>query len=491
MANALPLYEPFSPRPFDYGRRKPIFYPHSPGSNYPRRSGYDYGRKPRGYRNPRRGNSLGRGPRVTFPSGPAYQKPVPLFHGVPKNGTPFGRRAFHSVGRSASVPWKDIFRRFGGAVGGALVVYEGLEALHDYATALTPLENPQWRESAYAPFDRYTVSLPDGWGECSWYPLRSPGRTLSGGRVKRVYTQPSMLGNMSALSNVSGACARYGNNNEWQEGVGQSFNGDTYTGFYTRDWSVPNARWEGNIVPWWIFATDASAPAAFPKAFVTPQGVPAVDMQVLPVTVAPPSLLDSLLPASRPVAAPAAHPQAVPRWLRPYVRQSQLGKTATNGETVSRPNPDPYPRRAPRGTKERKRKWAGMGALSAAKNVLNTTLETCDAIDEIWSALPGHVKWTAGLGRGKNCYDKGRDIYSHFHELDIDQAVWNLVKMYGEDWLYGKYFATSDKVAKRLGFPGWKLDQPITEVLSNLPEDFKSGLLDDIGNTLFGLMKGR
>ena len=63
--------------------------------------------------------------------------------------------------------------------------------------------------------------------------------------------------------------------------------------------------------------------------------------------------------------------------------------------------------------------------------------------------------------------------------------------MYGEDWLYGKYFATSDKVAKRFGFPGWKLDQPITEVLSNLPDEFKSGLLDDIGNTLFGLMKGR
>lgn len=486
MANALPLYEPFGPKPFDYGRRAPVYMPKGNTTGRPRP--YDYGRKPRGYKTPRRGNRLGRGAFHGVPGNPVHRRPAPLFHGNPLKRVPFGRAAWHSPVSPAGVPWKDILRRSARVLGGAIVVYEIWDAFDGIVNNKREVVGP-FRDTDAG---RYTASVPAGWVQCNHVPGRAPGTPTSQNRVYQSYPSPGFVSSMTLNPSITTNCATFNSNNLWTPDIGQSGSGPLYGGVYTRRQYVVGGAWSDNIVPWWMFSTPKGSPIPDPglKFHVSPKGEPAYEGQVIPAYVAPPSILDSLLPASRPVASPAAHPARVPHWALPYVRQAQLGKRVDNGPIQVSPSPVPNPGRPPRGVKERKRKWAGASVLHHSKNVLNTTLETCDAIGEIWDALPGDVKWTQGLGRGKNCADKGLDIYKNFHRLDIDQALWNLVKMYGEDYLYGKYFATSDKVAKRLGFPGWKLDQPITEVMGNLPEEFRSALLDDIGNALASLMKG-
>lgn len=493
MANALPSYNPWSPTPFDYGRRAPSYFPVPRESGYPRTRPYDYGRKPRGYKTPRRGNRLGRGAWHGFPRGPRVERPAPLFHGTPSKGVPFGNRTWHApAGPGARLPWKDILRRAGSLIGGAIVVYEFAGAAYDVWGMVSPKEiEPDFRHDSPDLGQSYWFQS-NGWNICNWVPSRTPGNNGSSlNRIVQTNQVPSNFVDWCLANGVSTNCAQYFSGTGYADRLGEYHPPHTFAGWYTNFVRKATGTDLKDPVPWRMYSLGSADPLKPPQMWTTPLGVRPVGNVVLPVVSPALGTALSLMPSLRPIAEPSGMPGNVPRWMRPYVRQSQLGHQASNGPGVKpNPVPRPNPGRPPRGVKERKRRWAGRGLLAAGREVLNTTLEACDAIDEVWKALPGHVKWTPGMSGGKNCFHKGRDVYNHFDELDIDEALWNLLKMYGEDYLYGKYFAFSDRVAKRLGFPGWKLDQPITEALSQMPEELRSALLDDISGALTDLMGG-
>lgn len=210
----------------------------------------------------------------------------------------------------------------------------------------------------------------------------------------------------------------------------------------------------------------------------TPIGAPRPDEalglvapRLMPVPVVWEDPLPSIVPMLKPLLSPSGFNAPVSYKIIP-ARDSispdlhQVPRANSDNPfpgTITNPNPvsPPKPTRPPKGTQERKKRWFGMGALGIAKKIMRGTTEGCDAVDAVWKALPGKRKWVPGQPQG--CAEKMQALWAHFDEVDIPQALVNLVQMHYEDKLWGKYFKASDKAFGGLGIKGWKGDQPIME----------------------------
>lgn len=304
---------------------------------------------------------------------------------------------------------------------------------------------------------RWQWSIPEGWVECYNNALWAPGT-----RRDR-YVRVDAGKNPGNMLNWAGAnCGTWGSESQYRAAQP----GDWYAGIYTRLWNPSANNWApgANSTPWRTWkAPDGWTGDDLPVYATSPAGEPApgpVQPVSVPVAVPVAPIGFTIDPASRPIGVPSGFNGPLPWVLLP----SNPNGTYTDPSGPPAPPRPPVrpvnPHRPDPGVKERKRRWGGKIAVSYAKELLNTVTESCDAIDAVWQALPGDVKWTPGVP--KTCDKKAADLWKNVDKLDWDQAIMNLLQMYVEDKLWGKYFQLSDKAAAGFGMPGWKLDQPIT-----------------------------
>lgn len=439
------------------------------------------------------GGRLGRSPlfggRVPRANGPLVRLPLSEFPQA-EDLRRFGKaqyqpRPYGMPSRMVAPTMREFLKRGAGRLNFMFDLYE---IVQDVSQMVEPAEVTHVREYPESP-DRYSWYMPAGWDYCSFTPGFQPGL-------------PSAFGTFElyGIGTNDGAgpgsnCATYGGP-YFQEGVGYLDDGRRYLGYYTAD----EHGGPGEAVPWIVVSENSVGTEEEARFYVSPKGQDAVDKRVYSSAYPRTPPLTGLDPSLRPIGIPSGFPRHLPWHMLPKRKRNPFfnfdNGTQTGSSGARQPPPNlpyiPNPTRPPMGTKERKRKWAGMGVLAASKAALNGTLETCDAISAVWDALPRDVKWSPGLGRGKNCADKARDLFTHFDKLDIDEALVNLAKMYIEDKLYGKVFATTDKAGRNLSkhgmkVPGWKIDQPVMNMENPLSN---SGLLQDIEGALFGLIKG-
>jgi len=310
----------------------------------------------------------------------------------------------------------------------------------------------------------YHVTIPSGWIQCTRNDGFAPG---TGGfwppyPLDVVQDNPGsyLYGNPGAICPHFTPVSAYGPWNEtmWYGGIYTAVRGNigwTYSDFF----------------PWvtWRDPDGSHTPADKPISFVkTPSGTLPTEEKPVPVALPAGTVGFTLDPSSRPIGVPSGWNVPLPYTLLPgnpngtYNPPGTDPTPGTDGppRPPRPPRPPENPHRPDPGVKERKRRWGGKMPLSYAKDILNTVTEGCDAIDALWQALPGDVKWTPGVP--KTCDKKAADLWKNVDKLDWDQAIMNLLQMYAEDKLWGKYFQLSDKAAAGFGMPGWKLDQPIT-----------------------------
>lgn len=341
----------------------------------------------------------------------------------------------------------------------------GLEFAFDLYRMMKPSEWTGFHDGLDG--QRWQWSIPAGWVECTHNPLWAPG-VVSGGPTKKFRDAGKNPGNML---NWSGAnCGTWGGESQYRVALA----GDWYAGIYTRLWDSWWNSWApgANSVPWRTWkAPPGWSGKDLPVYAKSPVGVPApgpVKPASVPFVIALAPVGFTIDPASRPIGVPSGFNGPLPWVLLPgnpngtYNPPGTAPTPGTDGppRPPRPPRPPENPHRPKPGVKERKRRWGGKMPLSYAKDILNTVTEGCDAIDALWQALPGDVKWTPGVP--KTCDKKAADLWKNVDKVDWDLAIMNLLQMYAEDKLWGKYFQLSDKAAAGFGMPGWKLDQPIT-----------------------------
>ena len=104
-------------------------------------------------------------------------------------------------------------------------------------------------------------------------------------------------------------------------------------------------------------------------------------------------------------------------------------------------------------------------AVSMALGAIHQATEVKDFVDALFEALPKELQKSAPKSgktmRGSRLppgtpytttYDKARQLYRHWHEVDFDDAVKELLKNHLEDELVGRISGGSDDFSKkRLG----------------------------------------
>lgn len=177
------------------------------------------------------------------------------------------------------------------------------------------------------------------------------------------------------------------------------------------------------------------APRYMPEEFPWPRQLPLPDPAVWPVGV------------PYPATPPAVRPAGLPR------------STTVAGYSVHtsyQQQPRTNPRRAPRGTKERKIR--GKNLLHFFSRLLGKILsgysEVGDFVDSIHDALPKKYQTKDG-----NMLDKLNDIYENWDKVDMSDAIENLVKNEIEDQIVGRIIGRIDKSFRSVGF-----QQGITKV---------------------------
>lgn len=214
-----------------------------------------------------------------------------------------------------------------------------------------------------------------------------------------------------------------------------------------------------------------------PAPHTTPRSQPAPS----PAPYVMPQLDPETQPGKGPNISPTPKPVPYPRvpQLRPYpdrVNQRQVGY----GVAVSpqpgtgvhwNPKPVPYapgPPRPPRaGEKERKFGMTGPGAsamYTALRYAMELT-ELSDLVSALWKAMP------AKLRRESGCTNQGcRLVYiaKHLDDINMADALWNIIENQVEDALVGRAHALFDRWRKAARAKNPHADYILNKLLSVL-----------------------
>lgn len=181
---------------------------------------------------------------------------------------------------------------------------------------------------------------------------------------------------------------------------------------------------------------------------------------------------------SYPVVAPAIAPEPWPVWLVPYRQDSPLRETGPKPRARPEPSPSPYPLEVadgsagpsfvvevgpqgvsgrlappvfvPRGPRRNERK--GMLALdkkSLGLRVFSDMTEAFDVISAIYEAIPEDVRGK----RRRSPTNKVAFIFTHWRDVDVENAIVNLIKNEIEDRLIGAAGKQLSKFAREQGLP--------------------------------------
>lgn len=120
------------------------------------------------------------------------------------------------------------------------------------------------------------------------------------------------------------------------------------------------------------------------------------------------------------------------------------------------------PSKPKKGEKEKKAQLGKGG--QAVWGALNSATEAIDLINALHDALPDDKQ----ADDPRDIAEKAQKIFDHFEELDIEQAIENLINEQIEDLVYGKVFGTPVKAANQMGgmaTGGSVIGKPIEEPL--------------------------
>lgn len=150
-------------------------------------------------------------------------------------------------------------------------------------------------------------------------------------------------------------------------------------------------------------------------------------------------------------------PKALPR---PGPNPSGRGNPGYNprGDANPRGTPSPYPGAAPApqplprpaGPREKERKRLG-GFPGFVFGVWDTAGEAGDAIGAFYDALPPDVRFKCAA-QGIN---NSTCIYQNYKDIDVDQALWNLLYNHLEDKAVGQFMKQGEKGGFTGGFHGF------------------------------------
>lgn len=168
----------------------------------------------------------------------------------------------------------------------------------------------------------------------------------------------------------------------------------------------------------------------------------------------------SVNPDALPIAQPVPNPRPVPWKHAAKPRPLNVGRTVGNevpaglAGTGVEPTPKPLPLPAPpgKGVKERKLSGAnGLGrALSMAAAKLDDLRFYADVVDAFHSALPKRFQT-----KSDRLQDKLLAVYRHYDAVDIDAAVWNVLKAYAGEKAGGRIERIRSSIARKNN--DWKM----------------------------------
>lgn len=188
---------------------------------------------------------------------------------------------------------------------------------------------------------------------------------------------------------------------------------------------VPGERPERGPVP--------VAPPGAPNVPGAP-GTPGLPIPVIPVFPGP---------GVSPVPSPRPLPETRPVTNAPAVRLTPTGAKPTTG--VENPRSPPRP---PRGNvRERKiRLIASVPGAGVALKLINWATEGFDFVDALWKALPKSSRTP-----NANPAQKLEDLWDHMDELDLEQAIENIVNENLQDIVVGRSGRAAGQAGAQLG----------------------------------------
>lgn len=200
-------------------------------------------------------------------------------------------------------------------------------------------------------------------------------------------------------------------------------------------WDYPNRVGHPDITATYIPASDPK-PAYVGRPVQLPRALPSVD------------------PFALPIAVPVPTPSPVPWRLLPRVRPSpNRAEQSSRGSSAPLPSRAvgrdpvsllPPARREPPGPRTRERKFTSPGAR-AIRAILHGMSEVPDYIEAVYRALPQRRQTARGV-RGQL-----RQLYSHYREIDMNEAIRNLMWNEIEDRFVGTKFGDVKDAATKQG----------------------------------------
>lgn len=217
------------------------------------------------------------------------------------------------------------------------------------------------------------------------------------------------------------------------------------------------------------------------------QGLPTHQPTLIPWRVGEPFLIEKGWPATITPAKVSLWPE--PAW-RPGMPWALMPYNPISEPTPYEPYPQPVPNPDPGvvivhppgppvkptvpgvpapGVKERKftgRNRALLEAFRATQRFFHGVTEYGDMVDAIYEALPDRLQ-----KEGLNPAEKSWEIYKHLDDVNMSEAIKNLLWNQVEDYVIGKGFKSVQDAANRLGVKGaYKLEQPVMDAVDYLME---------------------
>lgn len=179
--------------------------------------------------------------------------------------------------------------------------------------------------------------------------------------------------------------------------------------------------------------------------------------QAVPTTrrmgeVSRPHLYPYRYPAVDPMVIPLHRnvpvPEPLPWEVIPY-RPNVAVEGTVRGPRISNPG-----RRKPPGEgKERKFYSKSKKLALLLQRLMHSYTEGLDFLNALWDAMPDHIKNRKGLTPGQ----KAELIYKHFNEMDLQQAVLNLIANHLVDAVLGRMMKAAKTEAERRDILLWGL----------------------------------
>lgn len=206
-----------------------------------------------------------------------------------------------------------------------------------------------------------------------------------------------------------------------------------------------------------VASGSATMPEWVPGGVIAPQPDPATDLEVLP--------WPQLDPMSQPIHRARPEPAHLPISVVPYLRPENPNYAPGNGplrgpvpvpatppEHVTVEVTDPYspptasassPVRRPPGPRTREKKARLLRAWAPFNRVLSSVTEGLDFIDAVFYALPANRRWGAYTPQAKLAR-----IWKHYDEIDIEQALLNLLINEIQDRVIGSLASAAARAEK-------------------------------------------